>query len=328
MAGVYPRGRVWYSDIYIHGERIRKPLSTDRRIAEQRLADLIKQRDGLRYGHAASGISFSAFRNKLLAQVKSRGSKVTHTQYERAFRDIHLERVSQLTPEYAEHLIAEWQRDGIGKYEINARLRSIKAGMRRAEVWGYCQPQRWESVHPIKTPRGRLLWYTMDEFKHLLSVCRGPWHSVAMLGAYAGLRRSEIAALRWQDVDFERFRIHVTPYQGFNPKDYERRWIPMHKSLGGYLGRLEPKQGLVLGRKYHAGVLTTYMRRLSKEAGLAGAVHTLRHTFGAWMASGGCPLFTLAKLMGHSTTKRTEIYAHLAPDQQQSAVNVMPPLVV
>lgn len=42
--------------------------------------------------------------------------------------------------------------------------------------------------------------------------------------------------------------------------------------------------------------------------------HSLRHTFAAHAVMSGMPLYTLKKLMGHSTPEMTQLYAHLAPD--------------
>lgn len=49
--------------------------------------------------------------------------------------------------------------------------------------------------------------------------------------------------------------------------------------------------------------------------------HTLRHTFASWLAIDGIPLYTIKELMGHSSIKMTERYAHLCPDLQKSAVD-------
>jgi len=48
-------------------------------------------------------------------------------------------------------------------------------------------------------------------------------------------------------------------------------------------------------------------------------IHTLRHTFASWLVQRGTPLYTVSKLMGHSSIKMTERYAHLAPDTQRAA---------
>ena len=47
--------------------------------------------------------------------------------------------------------------------------------------------------------------------------------------------------------------------------------------------------------------------------------HSLRHTFASWLVQMGKPLYTVSRLMGHSSIKMTERYAHLAPETQRAA---------
>ena len=47
--------------------------------------------------------------------------------------------------------------------------------------------------------------------------------------------------------------------------------------------------------------------------------HTLRHTFGSWLAIQGTPILTIKELMGHKTLAMTERYAHLSPNVKKDA---------
>ena len=47
--------------------------------------------------------------------------------------------------------------------------------------------------------------------------------------------------------------------------------------------------------------------------------HTLRHTFGSWLAIQGTPILTIKELMGHKSLSMTERYAHLTPDVKKDA---------
>ncbi len=49
-------------------------------------------------------------------------------------------------------------------------------------------------------------------------------------------------------------------------------------------------------------------------------VHDLRHTCAAWLVSAGAPLIEVRDLLGHSTVRMTERYAHLAPENVRAAV--------
>jgi integrase len=51
--------------------------------------------------------------------------------------------------------------------------------------------------------------------------------------------------------------------------------------------------------------------------------HTLRHTFASWLAIDGVPLYTISKLMGHSSIEMTMRYAHLCPDSKRDAVAML-----
>jgi integrase len=48
--------------------------------------------------------------------------------------------------------------------------------------------------------------------------------------------------------------------------------------------------------------------------------HSCRHSFASWLAIGGTPIYTIARLMGHKSIAMSERYAHLSPDHKKQAV--------
>jgi site-specific recombinase XerD len=61
--------------------------------------------------------------------------------------------------------------------------------------------------------------------------------------------------------------------------------------------------------------------RISAKAGLDGVGwHTLRHTFASLLVLEGVPLFTVSRLLGHSSIRITERYTHLNDEKNKDAV--------
>ena len=49
--------------------------------------------------------------------------------------------------------------------------------------------------------------------------------------------------------------------------------------------------------------------------------HSLRHTFASWLVQDGVSLYEVQKLLGHSSTRVTEVYSHLQPEMRHDTVN-------
>jgi len=64
-------------------------------------------------------------------------------------------------------------------------------------------------------------------------------------------------------------------------------------------------------------------RRIRKSAGIPEhfRIHDLRHTFASWGVSNGVDLYHVQALLGHSTPKMTQRYAHLAEEGIKASVN-------
>lgn len=136
--------------------------------------------------------------------------------------------------------------------------------------------------------------------------------------------------LTWDDVDFNRKRIHITPKDGWDPKDFSQRFIGMSADLHDHLLQIPRDGRWVLGKNRPSiPVMSAYMAKLSHKAGLKGSIHILRHTFASHLAQAGVSLKTIKDLLGHSDMKTTEIYAELLPENFDTAATRLPviPLV-
>ena len=131
------------------------------------------------------------------------------------------------------------------------------------------------------------------------------------LGAYAGLRVSEVAALTWSAIEWDggRARARVVG------KGNKPRVVDLSPAL---IDMLLPDSGanVVTGESvtYDAARLQRRVNRLIRAAGVRGTFHSLRHRYGtmAYQASGD--LVAVGAQMGHATIQTTAIYAAAASD--------------
>jgi len=145
----------------------------------------------------------------------------------------------------------------------------------------------------------------------------------------AGLRRKEVLNLKYGEVSLDNKTIFIN--QGKWAKD---RIIPMNNRLQTVLfeyiqqrRKLKKEciyfftgvqRDLQIGEK----LITRLMARLRKTTGIQFSAHTLRHGFARLMLEGGCDIYTLSKLMGHSKITTTTIYLSCSNQQMSKGVEM------
>lgn len=162
-------------------------------------------------------------------------------------------------------------------------------------------------------------------FQH---VCTIRYRAALMTAYGAGLRVSEVVALRVGDIDSQRMLIRVQQGKGkkdryamLSPRLLEalrawwrathRRWRP---------GGTSPQDWLFPGwRKGHhmnAESLQTACREAAQAAGLVKrvTVHTLRHSFATHLLENGTDIRVIQALLGHSRIDTTARYAAVSPN--------------
>lgn len=147
---------------------------------------------------------------------------------------------------------------------------------------------------------------------------------------YAGLRRGELAGLRWSAIDFDRKQIEVSRSYDGKTKSGKTRHVPLAPALAPILrawrdrhdrdpGELVfPVEGR-MGRAYETlGLGELMVAAFGREP--PKPWHALRHSFASHLVMGGANILSVSKLLGHADVKTTLIYAHLSPDHLASEV--------
>ncbi|WCP66385.1 site-specific integrase [Vibrio tubiashii] len=141
-----------------------------------------------------------------------------------------------------------------------------------------------------------------------------------------GLRRGELLALKWDDVDFEQQYLSV---RAQNAKAKKSRNIPLNDTVLEVLESWQlqnKKREYVFASRSDVPIkdIKKPWLRVLREAKITDfRFHDLRHHFASKLVMVGVDLNTVRELLGHSDLKMTLRYAHLAPEHKAAAVSLI-----
>jgi integrase len=158
--------------------------------------------------------------------------------------------------------------------------------------------------------------------------------AVYLTAAMTGLRRGELIALRWRDINFDGHAIRVRANYSFGelvtPKSGKVRAVPMVPAVSDALANLRLRELFVddddpvfigsAGGHLDASALRRRYVAAAHRAGLrALPFHSLRHHFGS-MAVNGASLVQVQAWMGHAHIQTTARYLHAKSQADDAAV--------
>lgn len=135
--------------------------------------------------------------------------------------------------------------------------------------------------------------------------------SILQLTFSTGMRISEVINLRLEDIDSDRMVIHIKKSKG--NKD---RIIPLSagtlKILREYFKIYKPENNLFNGQFGGKYSRSSCDKIVKKYLGQKESMHVLRHSYATCLFESGADLRTIQVLLGHSSSKTTEIYTHVS----------------
>lgn len=189
----------------------------------------------------------------------------------------------------------------------------------------------------VKAPRfsnQRLRFLTREEADELLKEL-DQWpqvHNIALLSLHCGLRAGEVFSLTWADVDIEREIITLKDTKSKSrtrPAFMTQSVKDMFTGLdtGRPSDLVFPARGggkiVQISDSFGKAVDNLGLNNGIKDRRQKIIFHSLRHTFGSWLAEAGVDLYRIQKLMGHQSFELVQRYAHLLPDHLKDAVKVI-----
>ncbi len=346
---VYKRGRVWYYDFTLNGER--HNASTQAR--NKRTAEDIERTERTRLLLSSHGMApprqtpvFKAFvEGKFLdhVRVRSKEKRRTVQYYEEkirrlvAFAPLAGSRLKDILPSLIEDYVQHRAKAGRKVASINRELAALRHALRLAEEWNLLD--RAPKIRLLPGERGReyVIDYATEE--KYLSVIPQPLKDVAILLLDTGMRPEECLTRTWDHVHLEPANsasfgyIAITEGKTKNAK----RNVPLtarssqlltvrksfHEAAGWvFPGQRKGKHLTIFGiDNIHSKVRAETLKEDGSPAfPKEFVVYSLRHTFGTRLGESGADPYVIMRLMGHSSIVISQKYVHPTPEHVERAM--------
>jgi len=286
-------------------------------------------------------VPFSILAEKYIAFLKQerKSWKPDNSRYEK-----------HIAPEFGATAIKDVDRFAVGRLKRNLQkkglspksvchvLTLVRAMINKAPLWRLpsaenpvTEASKLDDKFLEVPDNNRTRYLTKEEARSLLDtlvIKSQDVHDMAFLALFTGMRAGEILKLQWRDVNFKSGLISIR-----DAKNAESRTANITPVVEKMLLQREPREihhFIFTDRDDNqvSEVSNTFERTVA-ELGFNEGVedrrdkvvfHSLRHTFGSWLAQDGVPLQVISDLMGHRDLKMTRRYAKLSPGQKLDAV--------
>ena len=170
--------------------------------------------------------------------------------------------------------------------------------------------------------------FSKDEVKRILNATRNNKHKLLLWLIYScGLRRSEVTNIRLTDLDRERGILHIKEGKG-----RVDRIVPVSakvwEKIDEYMESYGPAKYLFEGQtggKYSSESVYRVFKTALHNAGIKKdvGVHSLRHSYATHLHETGLDIRYIQELLGHKSTRTTEIYTHVS---RRNLISVRSPI--
>ena len=355
------KGNYYYAKFRVNGKQ--KMLATkvpvkgnNKRKAERVLKELIAKYEGLNLEN--ENILFTAFLDKWLQSVKPILKPATWESYDKTvsgkikpyfeqknyrFREMKPE----IFTEYFVYLATEGKSNGKGglSYKTVKNIRGVLSS-----AYEYAIENSYIKDNPVlksKMPffahsiKSDVPEYSAEQVRKLLLFAKendSHIYIFLLLALYTGLRKGELLALTWDDVDYDKKLLRVNKSrtgsrkaitaQITTPKtESSNRKIPLNDTVLEALKAEKKRQNehaeilgngydkshsfivrTVLGKPYvNLSAINRVVNRLTENAGLPHCtIHGFRHSVASILDDNGVPIQDLSVLLGHESVQTTE----------------------
>jgi len=138
------------------------------------------------------------------------------------------------------------------------------------------------------------------------------------------LRWSDVYKLRWSEIEHNSNGKYSIVYS--QKKTDELNYLPLSEQAVIYLGEHKSSNEKVFNLSDYSCLITKNLQLWCKDAGITKKItyHSSRHSFAVFKLSSGVPIFTVQKLLGHTSLAATLIYADIVDTEKERAMDIVP----
>jgi integrase len=212
----------------------------------------------------------------------------------------------------ARQVAAHIVRDMTGHYApatINRSLGALKKALTIAWETGHTIDNHGAHIKRLPEHNQRDTTLTLDQVRQITDHASEQVRAAVWIALLTGCRRGEVLHIQPEDIGPDSITIRAG-----NTKTLRTRIVPIVAALRPWLA--------FIPIKINAEGLKTGFRRAREAAGMTHIhFHDLRHACATILLARGADLYTIAKILGHSTIRVTERYAHHQVQAQKAALD-------
>ena len=200
----------------------------------------------------------------------------------------------------------------------------FKAGLHQAFIDGYFDVDLPAKVKGISGEESRREYLTIEELNILAATpCHYPMlKRAALFSALTGLRHSDIRKLKWSELSKEgdRYRILFT-----QKKTKGVQYLPISEQAYLICGEPGDPDRLVFEGLQKPSWINQPMKKWIEDAGIKKHItfHCFRHSFATNQLAEGTDIYTISKMLGHTSVRTTQIYTKVVDPKKEHAADVI-----
>ena len=256
-----------------------------------------------------------------------------------------------LKPEHLQSFYSDEIKAGLSNQTVRHHHMVIHKALDNAVVYGLVLRNIADAVKPPRVQHPEMQTWNEDEVVQFLEAAKStPYYELFYLAIFTGMRRSEILALRWRDIDLILGQIYVN--RSLHVLKGSKTVFRQPKTATGRRSIALPPSALLMLTKYHKkkevealllsvplsdndlvfsilgkhllpNTITHAWGKLVKKTSLkAMRLHDARHTHASLMLKQGIHPKIVQERLGHSSIQITlDTYSHVAPGLQEAAAD-------